>query len=46
MAFLDKPECWVMAVFLEKLLSDPLHGDPSRFILAATADGTFQISHG
>lgn len=45
MAFLDKPERRVMAVFLEKLLSDPLHGDPSHFILSATDDGTFQISN-
>ncbi len=44
MAFLDKPECWVMAVFLEKLLSDPLHGDSSHFILSVTDDGTFQVS--
>lgn len=45
MAFLDQPERWVMAVFLEKLLDNRLHSDPSHFILSATDDGTFQISN-
>jgi RES domain-containing protein len=36
MAFLDKPDRWVMAVFLEKLLTDPLKGDPSSSFLLQT----------
>ena len=43
MAFLDKPDRWVMAVFLEKLLTDPLKDDPSNFILSATVDGIFEV---
>ncbi len=43
MAFLDKPDRWVMAVFLEKLLINPLEDDPSNFILSATHDGIFEV---
>ncbi len=45
MAFLDKPERWVIAIFLEKLLSDPLRDDPSYFIFSTTDDGTFQLTN-
>jgi RES domain-containing protein len=43
MAFLDKPDRWVMAIFLEKLLTDPLKDDPTKFILSATDDGIFAV---
>ncbi len=39
MAFLDRPEHWILAHFLERLPDDP-----QRFIAAVTADSVFRLT--